>query len=138
MSDPLDLGPIEPGVRQDWNETWAEAHAALEAARRRMDILVTEGEQRYHTDPIFRRRVTILADVMLGGTRSRRIPDAIRGLVALEETFNADFVRAAAERCTWSAQNGDHHFVEWPNDVDDAYAILAKGLEALGIKVSDA
>jgi len=91
-NDPLDLGPIEPGARQDWNETWAQAHAATEAARRRMDALFLEGEQRYHTDAMFRRKVDTLAAAMFGGApRSRKIPDCIRGVVALEE-FERDLV----------------------------------------------
>lgn len=85
MTDPLDLGPIEPGEIQDWNVTWARArdHAARREAA--FEVKAAEGDLRYQTDATFRRRVDLLAQVMFGKTRSSRIRDAIRGVVALEE-----------------------------------------------------
>lgn len=80
----LDLGDIDPGSRQDWNDTWATAYQQTEARRRAFDEKVIQAQERYHRDPVFHAKVHAVASIF-GNTRSHRILDSIRAVVAIEE-----------------------------------------------------
>jgi hypothetical protein len=90
--DPLDLGIIEPGERQAWNERWKQEYlgefvSGVEAQREQDRLFsekVAEGTRRYNTDPEFQRRVTLLSRLLFD-RKSTAIYDAIRAVVAIEE-----------------------------------------------------
>lgn len=80
----LDLGAIDPGEVQAWNETFARVQRASAEFNAAFERKVEDGSRRYNNDPVFHAKVHLLAKIVFD-KRSRAIFDAIRAVVAMEE-----------------------------------------------------